>query len=75
MSISKQQRPFEEESYPTSSKIIYYGDRKFTYIIIQEGIYPTATILKYTEAPNYFPIPDNYIIKTTWGQANNSRTI
>jgi hypothetical protein len=73
MSNSKQQRPYEKENYPISPEIIYYGDQKFTYIVIQEGIYPPA--VNYTEAPNYFPIPNNYIIKTTWGWANNSRTI
>ncbi|POG83092.1 hypothetical protein GLOIN_2v1469570 [Rhizophagus irregularis DAOM 181602=DAOM 197198] len=73
MSNSNQQRPYEEENYPISPEIIYYGDRKFVYIVIQEGIYPPA--VNYTEAPNYFPIPDNYTIKTTWGRANNSCTI
>ncbi|PKC53555.1 hypothetical protein RhiirA1_479071 [Rhizophagus irregularis] len=73
MSNSNQQRPYEEKNYPISPEIIYYGDRKFVYIVIQEGIYPPA--VNYTEAPNYFPIPDNYTIKTTWGRANNSRTI
>ena len=72
---SKQQRPCEQENYPTSPEIIYYGDRKFTYVVVQEGIYPSATQLKYTEAPNYFPVPDNYIIETTWGRSSNSRTI
>jgi hypothetical protein len=71
MSNSNQQKPYEEENYPISPEIIYYGDRKFVYIVIQEGIYPPA--VNYTEAPNYFPIPDNYTIKTTWGRANNSR--
>jgi hypothetical protein len=75
MSISNQQRPSEQENYPISPEIIYYNDRKFTYVVIQEGVYPPATQLKYTEAPNYFPIPDNYIIKTMWGQASNCRTI
>ncbi|GBC38066.2 hypothetical protein GLOIN_2v1488672 [Rhizophagus irregularis DAOM 181602=DAOM 197198] len=64
MSNSKQQKPFEKENYPISSEIIYYGDRKFTYVVIQEGTYPPT--VNHTEAPNYFPIPDNYIIKTTW---------
>jgi hypothetical protein len=71
----EQQRPYERENYPTSPEIIYYSDRKFIYIVIQEGIYPPATQLKYTEAPNYFPVPDNYIIKTTWGRAKNSHTV
>ena len=31
--------------------------------------------MKHTEAPNYFPVPDNYIIKTTWGRADNCCTI
>lgn len=75
MSNSKQQRPCEHENYPISPEIIYYGDRKFTYVVVQEGIYPSATQLRYTEAPNYFPVPDYYIIKTTWGRSSNSRTI
>jgi hypothetical protein len=75
MSDSKHQRPYEQENYPISPKIIYYGDRKFTYVVIQEGFYPPTAQLNYTEAPNYFPIPDNYIIKTTWGRTSNSRTI
>ena len=75
MSNSKQQKPYEQENYPVSPEIIYYGDRKFTYIVIQEGIYPPAAQLNYTEAPNYFPVPDNYIIKTTWGRSENCCTI
>jgi beta-mannanase len=63
MSNSEQQKPFEKENYPILSEIIYYGDQKFTYVIIQEGTYPPT--VNYTEAPNYFPILDNYIIKTT----------
>ncbi|PKY56989.1 hypothetical protein RhiirA4_477690 [Rhizophagus irregularis] len=39
----------------------------------REGTYPPT--VNHTEAPNYFPIPDNYIIKTTWGRASRSRTI
>ena len=74
MSNSKQ-RPYKEENYPFSPKIIYYGDRKFEYIVIQEGDYPSVAQLNYTEAPNYFLVPDNFIIKTTWGRASNCRTI
>ena len=75
MSSSNQQRLFEQENYSISPEIIYYTDRKFTYIVIQEGVYPPAAQLKYTEAPNYFPILDNYVIKTMWGRASNCRTI
>ena len=75
MSNSKQQRPCEHENYPISPEIIYYSDWKFTYIIVQENIYPSATQLRYTGALNYFPVPDYYIIKTTWGQSSNSQTI
>src|SRR6266496_1261207 len=71
MSNSKQKKPYEQENYPVSSKIIYYGNQKFTYIVIQKGIYLLAAQLNYTEAPNYFPVPDNYIIKTTWGCSKN----
>jgi len=75
MSNFKQQKPYEQENYPALSEIIYYGDRKFIYNIIQEGVYLPVAQLCYTEAPNYFPVPDNYIIQTTWGRANNCRTI
>ena len=74
MSSSKQ-RPYEQENYPASPEVIYYNDRKFNYVVIQEGVYPPGVQLKHTEAPNYFPVPDNYIIRTTWGRANNCRTI
>ncbi|PKK72179.1 hypothetical protein RhiirC2_777513 [Rhizophagus irregularis] len=74
MSNSKQ-RPYEQENYPASPEIIYYGDQKFNYTVIQEGVYPPVAQLKFTEAPNYFPVPDNYIIKTTWGRSNNCQTI
>ncbi|PKY58302.1 hypothetical protein RhiirA4_480104 [Rhizophagus irregularis] len=30
--------------------------------------------VNYTKASNYFPIPNNYIIKTTWNQAKLSKT-
>ncbi|GBC43485.2 hypothetical protein GLOIN_2v1809230 [Rhizophagus irregularis DAOM 181602=DAOM 197198] len=63
MSNSKQQKSFEKENYPISSEIIYYDDRKFTYVVIQEGTY--SPTVNHIEAPNYFPISDNYIIKTT----------
>ncbi|EXX53351.1 uncharacterized protein OCT59_003777 [Rhizophagus irregularis] len=74
MSNSKQ-RPYEQENYPASPEIIYYDNRKFNYTVIQEGVYPLVVQLKFTEAPNYFPVPDNYIIKTTWGRSNNCQTI
>lgn len=70
-----QQKPYEQENYPVSPEIIYHGDRKFNYIVIQEGVYLPAVQMCYTEAPNYFPIPDNYIIQTTWGRASNCRTV
>ena len=70
-----QQKPYEQENYSVSPEIIYHGDRKFKYIVIQEGVYLPVAQLHYTEAPNYYPIPDNYIIQTTWGRANNCRTI
>ena len=75
MSIPKQQRPYEQENYPVSPEIKYYGDRNFNYIVIQEGVYLSVMQMHYTEAPNYFPIPDNYIIQTTWGRGDNCRTV
>ena len=71
----KQQRPYEQENYPVSPEIIYYGDRKFNYKVIQEGVYLQISQMQHTEAPNYFPIPDNYIIQTTWGRGGNCRTV
>ncbi|PKC14881.1 hypothetical protein RhiirA5_408868 [Rhizophagus irregularis] len=70
MSNSNQQRLYKKENYSISLEIIYYDNQKFVYNIIQEGIYLSA--MNYIETPNYFPISDNYIIKTTWNQANNS---
>ena len=70
-----QQKPYEQENYSVSPEIIYHGDRKFKYIVIQEGIHLPAMQLHYTEAPNYFPVPNNYIIQTTWGRASNRRSI
>ncbi|PKK58197.1 hypothetical protein RhiirC2_796706 [Rhizophagus irregularis] len=70
MSNSNQQRPYKKENYPILPEIIYYDNQKFVYNVIQEGIYLSA--MNYIEAPNYFSIPDNYIIKTTWNRANNS---
>ena len=55
----KQQRPYEQENYPVSPEIIYYGDRKFNYKVIQEGVYLQISQMQHTEAPNYFPIPEN----------------
>ncbi|RGB27745.1 hypothetical protein C1646_819576 [Rhizophagus diaphanus] len=43
MSNSKQQNPFEKENYPISSEIIYYGDQKFTSVVIQEDTYPPTS--------------------------------
>ena len=73
--MANSERHKEQENYPISPNIIYYGDRTFNYIIIQEGIYLPVAQLHYTEAPNYFPIPDNYVVQTTWGWAGNCRTI
>ncbi|CAI2189194.1 1448_t:CDS:1, partial [Funneliformis geosporum] len=75
MANSNQLRPYEKENYPISLEIIYYGNQKFNYTIIQEGIYLSAVKLCYIETPNYFPIPDNYIIQTTWSQTSNHCTI
>src|SRR2546423_12350645 len=70
-----QQKPYEQENYFVSPEIIYHCYRKFKYIVIQEGVYLPVAQLHYTEAPNYFPIPDNYIIQTTWGRTSNCRII
>jgi hypothetical protein len=70
------QKPYEEENYPDSPEITYYGiDRKINYVILQEGTYPPAAELSLTKAPNCFPLPDNYVVKTTWGRGKNCYTV
>jgi len=70
------QKPYEEENYPDSPEITYYGiDRKINYVILQEGTYPPAAELSLTKASNCFPLPDNYVVKTTWGRGKNCYTV
>ena len=57
------QKPYEEETYPISPEIIYYGDQKFTYVVVQEGVYPVTAQLIYTEAPNHFPCLITMLLK------------
>ncbi|CAG8607163.1 4814_t:CDS:1, partial [Funneliformis mosseae] len=45
--------------------------RSFQYYIIEEGFYPPY--LAYTRMPNHYPIPDNYIVETTYGK--NMKTV
>ncbi|CAG8840333.1 24754_t:CDS:2, partial [Cetraspora pellucida] len=45
------------------------------YNIIEEGIYPSPSILKYTAKPGQYKIPDDYKIKTIWGKPNKEITI
>jgi len=65
----------ESKTYPQSSVIeAKTSSNKFTYRIIQEGIYPNNDILARTLKPNQYKIPDNYIIETTYGKSKTKKT-
>ncbi|CAG8811776.1 32206_t:CDS:2 [Gigaspora margarita] len=78
----------QSNSNSNTNNIINYKEQKnnqtirsFTYIIKNEGVYPSDNILVTTgtSSPNKFAkkikIPNNYIIITTWGCGKNKRTI
>ena len=60
--------PQEITKYPQEQTILYKEEKhKFNYTILQEGVYPSESYLKYTSSHHY-KIPDNYEVKTTWGK-------
>jgi len=60
--------PQEITKYPQEQTILYKEEKhKFNYTILQEGVYPSESHLKYTSSHHY-KIPDNYEVKTTWGK-------
>src|SRR6185369_16912313 len=65
----------EESNYPISRTIKYMTSAaRYTYEVIEEGIQPPESYLARTLKPNAFPIPDEYIVETTYGKAKNTVT-
>ena len=61
----------EESTYPKSSFIkLFDNKRTFFYEIIKGGIYPLTEQLYYTRYPKH-PIPHNYIVRTQYGKAKH----
>ncbi|CAG8718417.1 3647_t:CDS:1, partial [Cetraspora pellucida] len=42
--------------------------RSFQYYIVKEGVYPPKSYRAYTRTPNQYPVPDNYMVETTYGK-------
>ncbi|PKY59999.1 hypothetical protein RhiirA4_483217 [Rhizophagus irregularis] len=64
----------EVSNYPMNRTIIWKSrTRSFQYYIIEEGFYPPKPYLAYTRMPNHYPIPDNYVVETTYGK--NKKTV
>ncbi|KAF0508698.1 hypothetical protein F8M41_018715 [Gigaspora margarita] len=47
--------------------------RSYKYYIVKADIYPPESELAYTLKPNQYPIPDKYIVETTYGK--NKQTV
>ena len=68
--------------YPKDDIIIYKQKKEkgivsqsFTYKVITVGKYPDKKILQATRAPNYYPIPDDYKIQTSWGRGKEKKIV
>ncbi|RHZ81507.1 hypothetical protein Glove_120g81 [Diversispora epigaea] len=47
----------------------------YTYDIIKEGLYPLPSYLIYTKGLNWYWVPDNYEVKSSWGKLKNQQII
>ncbi|RIA94186.1 hypothetical protein C1645_818476 [Glomus cerebriforme] len=66
----------EITEYPKTNNILYTdGKQSYYYIIKQEGLYPQPPVLAYAQGKYNYKIPDYYCVETTWGRANNKRTV
>jgi len=66
----------EISNYPKDPNIKWEENRRsFFYNIIKEGFYPKKPILQRTLAPASHPIPNDYIVQTTWGRSTNKCTV
>jgi len=64
--LVKKKNPVEIHNYSKESTIQYSdSEQSYTYNIIKEGNYPSATYLKYTKGQKGFRIPDNYEVETS----------
>lgn len=63
-------------NYPQNN-IIVYKTPQFTYEyeILNEGTYPSLSMLAYTKPPSSYKIPNNYIVITKWEKNKNRRTV
>ncbi|CAG8477909.1 9590_t:CDS:2, partial [Cetraspora pellucida] len=57
----------EDSNYPKLSR------RSFQYYIVKEGVYLPELYLAYTKKPNSYPIPDDYVVETTYRK--NEKTV
>uniref|UniRef100_U9TJU4 Uncharacterized protein n=1 Tax=Rhizophagus irregularis (strain DAOM 181602 / DAOM 197198 / MUCL 43194) TaxID=747089 RepID=U9TJU4_RHIID len=67
-------------TYPVSNVItLNQNNTRYTYTIIKEGYYPQNGILQYISARScnntQFKIPDNYLIRTSWGRGASKHVI
>ncbi|CAG8691504.1 6328_t:CDS:2 [Cetraspora pellucida] len=64
----------ENSNYSMDHTIKWKSPRRsFQYYIVKEGIYPPKSYLAYTRMPGHYPIPDNYVVETTYGK--NEKTV
>lgn len=67
--------PQEITKYPQEPNILYKEEKhNFYYTILQEGVYPSDSNIKYTSSHRY-KIPDKYEVQTTWGKNENQKTV
>ncbi|CAG8756780.1 42220_t:CDS:2 [Gigaspora margarita] len=65
----------EDSSYPVDRTIKWKSSRRsFQYYIVKEGTYPCESYLAYTKKPNSYPIPDDYVVETTYGKDEKTVT-
>ncbi|RIB09191.1 hypothetical protein C2G38_2209534 [Gigaspora rosea] len=71
---SIQEKAEEFSNFPADYTIKYKtSKRSYKYYIVKAGIYPPESELAYTLKPNQYPIPDKYIVETTYGK--NEQTV
>ncbi|CAG8791786.1 9281_t:CDS:1, partial [Cetraspora pellucida] len=65
----------ENSNYPVDRTIKWKSPRRsFQYYIVKEGVYPPESYLTYTRGSNHYPIPDNYVVETTYGKSEKTVT-
>ncbi|CAG8787827.1 35873_t:CDS:2 [Gigaspora margarita] len=60
-------------NYPHDNSVFWKSKNgNYNYMIINLGTLPSQPILKYTQLPGLYPIPDNYEIETSWGRSKKN---